>query len=403
MKPSNVLAIDVALAGCSGDMIFAALLGFMEYRDETVKNLTVTIQKVTKHPIEVKISEKKHHDFHGINLHIDGNMERLEISEIINYIEVLCSELTIDNKYKEFAVDAFNILLEAEKEVHQSEDIHLHELGTYDTLIDIVGVAYLLSNLNIEFIIISPVATGQGIVNTKHGLIHVPSPAVDYILRNSKLISTTGPVGEATTPTGIAILYSLSKQFKISNQTIWDRSSLGFGNSEWNDRGNFLRLRLGHTTTTPSKTSIIETNLDDISGELMGYTLEKLMRFGALDVSYYPIIMKKNRPAYCLRVISKNEQLEFMAEEIMKLTGTLGVRIFDVNRHIGDRNVKQINIDFPEKNNLELRIKSSTYSDKIEFDDLIKFSEELNVSPIRLSHILLELAKNKLKTLGDKE
>ena len=392
----TILAIDVSLSGISGDMFLAALINLSDKINssteilETIDLFVNQLECKINTKVDISTEDIVEDGFKGIHLNLTGFDTRIETPQIDELIQYLLESNSVDAKYMQVAKTMLEILIEAEKKVHSTDHPHLHELGTLDTVLDIALTVILLNNLGIDAIILSPVALGQGIVNTAHGKLHVPAPATTEIMQMYQLMTVPGPQGgEATTPTGMAILASLSTHFPTVNSVIYSHFGRGFGSKKWVDRSNNLRVRLGVSSNTPSLVTILETNIDDVSAEILGYTVEQLIQKGALDVSYYPIFMKKNRPAYCLRVIVRTSEIEFIADEIQKLTGTLGIRVFDISRHIGERTIEEKIIEI-DGEKIKYRLKKGKYHSKVEFEDLKLISEKYNI-PINQLKMRLEL------------
>ncbi len=389
---NNVLAIDVSLSGISGDMFLAGLLELYSKDhnvDEIISYFLKEINSELLNPVEIKSNQISYHDFHGRLLSMKNNDKKIKIKEIRILMNKLFDNLNIRGVYRKIADNIFDIMVDAEKIVHNTDHVHLHELGTIDTVIDIAFSVFLLDKLQICSVVTSPVALGQGIVDTQHGKLPVPAPATLAIMQKYNIPSIPGPLGgEATTPTGMAIISSLNKNLEKSSTAVWKHNGLGFGQKKWQDRGNYLRLRLGEKTNTSSDISILETNIDDVDGELLGYAVDKLMSAGALDISYYPIFMKKNRPAYCMRVIVKRSDTDKISDMIQEHTGTLGVRVIDINRHIGARTITKENSMINDLK-VEFSIKRGKYSYKIEFEDLKRISEQLDIPVIKLRNMLM--------------
>ncbi|OLS28732.1 MAG: hypothetical protein HeimC2_04620 [Candidatus Heimdallarchaeota archaeon LC_2] len=382
-----MLAIDVSLAGCAGDMLIAATIGLFNNPDEILSDISSVYSDILNQTINLTLQSKNYQDFQGYQLNIDNEYD-LGYEKIKSYILTLCDKLQISSEIKKATIYAFELILESEILVHNKKEVHLHELGTSDTLIDIITFFYLIHKLNLDYIQISPIALGEGTVSTSHGILPIPTPVTSKLIEKSKLVTCIGPSpGEAATPTGISILASLKLHFQNSHQVIWNDSALGFGRKTWDDRGNFLRIRIGTTVNEHSSISVLESNVDDVSSEILGYTLEKLLKEGALDVHYFPIMMKKSRPAFTIKVICKSNDEERIANLIMKLTGTLGVRINSIDRHLGSREFITQTVKIDDKE-FTITIKKGKYRSKIEFEDIRKISEDLSLSPIVVESLL---------------
>lgn len=401
MSGYKVLALDVATAGISGDMFVSGLISLYE----KIENETVVKELLNSFSdkfnslnseftdISLKLEKNSYQGFNGYKLLIENENQKIKIKELKDYTDSLLKSFEVGSEYENIAIDVIEILLDAEKHAHETDHIHLHELGMLDTVIDIALPMIIMSILNIDTVQISPIALGNGTVSTAHGVLPVPPPAVAHISQKFAFRTIAEPHGgEATTPTGIAMIASLHNNLKVAKEVIWEENGYGFGTRNWSDRGNFLRVRLGHISLTASSVKVLETNIDDVSAEILGNVIDELIHKGALDVSYYPILMKKGRPAYCLRVISRDKDCDSLSEEIMRLTGTLGVRVFNIDRHIGERNIFTINSRYADTE-IKFDVKYSKYNVKIEYEDLKRLSDQFGVSPLLMNKQLLNLGE----------
>lgn len=384
----HILGIDASMSGFSGDMFIAAL-------SQLVPNSSSLMREVGKKletyflmdKFEVNTITEVYGDFKGLRLEFNNNHFRIHdnfIEKFYEFVEIF----HLPDLYRKFAVDAFEIIISAERDMHHDEKLHLHELGTVDTFFDLLCSAVLLQELNVTSLQISPIATGYGQVKIKHGILPVPAPATLDVLEKYSIPTSKGPAGEALTPTGISMIASMLQNFQTSFNAVWLKHANGFGNKKWNDRGNFVRVRLGKHVAETTSISVLETNLDDVTGEILGHTVQKLLDEGALDVSYYPIFMKKNRPGYCLRVLVNKNKEEKLIQQIHYLTSTLGIRIFEINRHVGKRRIEEASKEI-NGTIYQFRVKTSLYGIKIEFDDLIRISEILKKSPKETEYLLM--------------
>ena len=228
------------------------------------------------------------------------------------------------------------------------DKIHFHEVGAADAVADIMGASYAFHELGFaqEKVYGLPPALGGGRIKSKHGNLSVPAPATLEILKNVPAIG--GPVDhELTTPTGAALLVNMVNEFvefypMITNQKV----AYGAGKLDL-EFPNVLRISTGSSPIPTDKISILETNLDDVTGEILGHTVDRLMEEGALDVTIIPTIAKKNRPGHLLRVITKSNMSHVLSEIIIRETGTLGVRTIPyVHRNIVKREIIPVKVDF---------------------------------------------------------
>ena len=245
---------------------------------------------------------------------------------------------------KERAIAVFHRLAEAEARVHKSsvERVHLHELGTLDTLVDVVGGIVGLDALGIERLYSSPFPSGSGVIKSEHGVLPVPAPATAALMAmaNAPVIPAPGnaiETGEMVTPTGAAIITTLASFGQPAMNL--ERIGYGLGMRESRDYPNALALWIGQGSgvSFSSNLTLVETNVDDMTGELLGYVQERLFDLGARDVWFSPIQMKKNRPATMLSAIVSAELEPQAVQLLMRETTTLGVRVRPLSRYEAER------------------------------------------------------------------
>ena len=243
----------------------------------------------------------------------------------------------------------FHRLGEAESTVHRADghDPQLHELGEIDTLVDVVGGVLALDMLEVERVYCSPLPSGSGVIRTAHGALPVPAPATAALIAAANAPTAPPPgdtldAGEMVTPTGAAILTTLAT-FRQPAMRL-ERVGYGLGARDPEEYPNALSLWLGHETGAafPSTLSVVETNIDDMSAEILGYVQERLLEAGARDVWFTPIQMKKSRPATMLSAIVPSELTGEAVDLVMRETSTLGVRVRPVERYEAEREVVEV-------------------------------------------------------------
>jgi uncharacterized protein (TIGR00299 family) protein len=281
-----------------------------------------------------------------VRVELDADAERARnFDEFIAMVE----SSTLSDRVKEQSNAVFRRMAEAEARVHRTSvhDVHLHELGTLDTLADVVGAVVGLEALDVDKVFSSPFPMGVGVFRSAHGVLPVPSPATSALLTMSDAPLVPAPgnpawTGEMVTPTGAGIITTLAefRQPKLNVQKI----GYGLGARNPDEYPNALGLWLGELDEEASTDglSLIETNLDDCTGEVMGYVQERLFTLGARDVWFTPIQMKKNRPATMLSVIVSDEYEREAVETILRETTTLGVRVRPITRHEAGREIKSL-------------------------------------------------------------
>lgn len=266
-------------------------------------------------------NEEHKHEYHHEHRNLD------EINKIIDNSD-------LEDKTKKLAKDIFMKVALAESKVHNKplDEVHFHEVGAIDSIIDIVGTAILINKINPDKIISSTVNEGHGFINCAHGKMSVPVPATSEIFASENVRFKQIDVDtELVTPTGAAIISTLAEEYNTMPEMNLDKVGFGAG---FKDIGysNLLKVYYGEMVRAKSDMYVIETNIDDSTGEELGYCMEKLFENDANDVFYTPIFMKKNRPAYKLEVICNKDNLDNLLEIIFKETTTIGARFYTVDR-----------------------------------------------------------------------
>lgn len=240
----------------------------------------------------------------------------------------------------------FTIIAEAESKAHgvPVEEVHFHEVGAIDSIVDIVAVAVCLDNLDITQTIVPTVYEGRGFVRCQHGEIPIPVPAVTHIAQAHQLpLHITDMEAELVTPTGAAILAAIRTSGTLPERYTIERTGVGAGKRAYR-RPSMLRAMLIKTSETAQSDSIykLETNIDDCTGENLGHVMNRLFEAGARDAYFTPIYMKKNRPAYCLTVLCKEEDISRIELVIFKETSTIGIRKCRMERSILPRQMEEV-------------------------------------------------------------
>ncbi|MCL6507185.1 MAG: nickel pincer cofactor biosynthesis protein LarC, partial [Bryobacteraceae bacterium] len=242
----------------------------------------------------------------------------------------LIDQAGLPERVKQNAKAVFQRLGEAEAAVHNVplERVHFHEVGAVDSIADIVGACLGFELLGVEEIHCSPINVGSGTVKTEHGVLPVPAPATVALLAG-KPVYSRGPAMELTTPTGAAMAATLAVRFGPPPPMTLAAAGYGAGGADFAEHANVLRVLIGKASgaTEATTVSVLEANIDDLSPQVLGYAMERLIEEGALDVSFSPVFMKKNRPGTLLRVIARPEDQEKLAAVLFAETSTLGVRI----------------------------------------------------------------------------
>jgi uncharacterized protein (TIGR00299 family) protein len=250
----------------------------------------------------------------------------------LKHIREILSAAQLPERVRERALAIFTRLAEAEAAAHGTtiEKVHFHEVGAIDAIVDITGACLALDLLDIEKVYCSPIPTGTGTVECEHGIMPVPAPGTAALLKGVPLAACDEP-GELTTPTGAAILTTLAESFGSLPAMKLERIGVGAGRRDGKTRPNILRLLIGQASPTSDEDStdeilVLETNLDDVSPELIGHVQDRLFEAGALDVFTAPIYMKKNRPATLLTVLAPPGLRDALEAILFAETTTFGVR-----------------------------------------------------------------------------
>jgi len=320
-------------AGISGNMVLGAFINLGLDIEEFKEAMSLL-------PIEGYIIEHQEVKKQGIAAtHVDIQVTQEQPHRHLYHIEEIIMASQLPREVQELALKIFTRLAEAEAKVHNTtiERIHFHEVGAVDAIIDIVGAAWGIHKLGITKVYASPLHVGKGVVKCAHGLMPIPAPATAELLKGAPTYS--GEIqGELVTPTGAAIITTLTQEF--GEQPLLKVKHIGYGAGTWDLAiPNLLRISLGEEasqTEQKDKALVIEANIDDMNPEFYDYLLDKLLSQGAVDVFYTPIQMKKNRPAVLLTVICEENQEEIIQTLFLETT-TLGIRAYEVDRRKQDK------------------------------------------------------------------
>lgn len=376
--------------GAAGDMLMSALSELLPDPDDFVEklggigipNVTVEKERVQKcgvYGTHIKVAVGS--EVEGEHMHEHTHEHHHHHHSGMSDIEHIIGGLAVSEKVRENALAVYKLIAEAESAAHGCpiEQIHFHEVGTMDAVTDIVGVCMLLEELAPDKIIVSPINTGSGQVRCAHGILPVPAPATAYILKDVPIYSNDVR-GELCTPTGAALLKHFADDFSSMPQMRVAAMGYGMGSKDF-EVANCLRAFIGESRESGETDEISELccNLDDMTGEAIGYAAEKLFEGGALDVFTTPTGMKKNRPAVLLSCLCRPQDKEKMAELIFKHTSTIGVRERLCKRYILKRQEVTVNTNYGEVR----AKKSSGYGvEKVkpEYDELARLADENGVA-----------------------
>ena len=406
--------------GISGDMTVAALLGLGASREKLdaaiaglgLEGIHVHVERASSYSIaglsfavhvhghdadhvhshEEGYVEHHHHHEHGHHHH-----EHRHLSEVYEILDRAANAGAVTPRAHETAKKIFRIIAEAEAKAHgvPVEEVHFHEVGAVDSIVDILAVAVLADDLGIEKCIVTGLNEGSGFVETQHGQLPIPVPAVAHIAEAAGIaLHITETKGEMVTPTGAGIVAALRTQETLPAGYKILKSGIGLGKRDFG-RANFLRVQIiedaandkgGDATSGTTVSAVldcnvfqIEANIDDSTPEELGYAMDKLFEAGARDVHFIPCFMKKNRMGTLLCALADSEHLAAVERAIFLHTSTVGVRRFPVERTCMARNTFEVETEFGK-----VRVKKSLLGDiekiKPEFDDLKACADKAGVS-----------------------
>lgn len=341
--------------------------------------------------------EEHHHEGHEhsheelLHNHGEHHHEHRGMKEIRQIIE----QGRMTERARETALNIFRVLAEAEAKAHNVpvEEVHFHEVGAVDSIVDIVSVAVCLDNLDITEVIVPVLYEGKGTVRCQHGILPVPVPAAAEIVRANKLnVHLTEVQGELVTPTGAAIAAAVKTADRLPSKFSIEKTGIGAGKRQYECPGILRAMVIRNREEEKDTIVKMETNIDDCSGEALGYVMERLMAAGARDVHYVPAYMKKNRPAWVLNVICTKEDMKRLQEIIFRETTTIGIRCMEMERVILKREKQTVKTPFGDA-----EVKVCTYKGEKrwfpEYESVAKISRENQISYIDAYNMILKYTK----------
>jgi uncharacterized protein (TIGR00299 family) protein len=390
-----IVAYFDCFSGISGDMTLGALVD-LELEPDFLKNELAKL-KLDGYKISYDRTEK--HGIAGTKAHVElthhtdhnhhGHHHSRNLSDIRRLIED--SDLRGDVKAKSIAV--FVKLGEAEARVHGTtiDEVHFHEVGAVDSIVDIVGSVIGISALGIEKIYSSAPSLGKGFTRSAHGIIPVPAPATLELLKGIP-VRQTEIESELVTPTGAAIVSTLADGFGPAPEMVVEKIGYGAGDRDLAEQPNLLRIYLGTARHNYERDTVkvIETNIDDMSPQVYDLLIDKLLGIGALDVFLTPILMKKSRPAVMLTALVDSPHLQEVCDCILAETTTLGVRIYEADRKKLSREIIEVETEYGK-----VRAKLGKMGDQVvkilpEYEDCKRLAREKNVPIMKVQQAALK-------------
>ncbi len=372
------------MAGISGDMVLGALidlgLGIRKLRGE--------LRKLPVDGYTISAKRESRHSITGTRVTV--KVKGSQPSRSFRAIRELIGKSNLSDGVRKRSCTIFTNLAIAEAKIHGCavEDVHFHEVGAVDSIVDIVGAAIGMEALDIEGMTASPVPAGSGWVDTMHGRMPVPAPATLELLREIPV--TPSPIErEVTTPTGAAILKSVAEEFGAMPEMVVEATGYGIGRREFEEIPNLLRITVGRSGESSGELLVVETTIDDMNPQIYGHLSDSLLEDGALDVFLTPVYMKKGRPATLLTVLCKKGEKGRLTDTIFRETTTLGVRFYSVERECLARREEVVETPYGK-----VRVKVAVRGKEVltiqpEYDECRRIAE-LRKVPLRL---VMEAAK----------
>jgi uncharacterized protein (TIGR00299 family) protein len=373
-----------ASSGVSGDMCLGALL------DLGVDAALFTERMAgLRLPVGIAVRRVRRGGFAALK--VDVEVRRHDHIER-NFADV--EKIVLKSRFrpavKDRALAVFRRLFEAEAKVHgrSFRAAHLHEAGADDALVDVVGTAFLLDELDVSDLYCSPLNVGSGWVETSHGRLAVPPPAVAELLRKAPVYAAWVE-SELVTPTGAAIVAALAKGFVKLPELVYDRIGRGAGTKEFPGLPNILRVYYGDAGAFDAGKSVfvVEATIDDATPQLLAHFLERAIEEGALDAALSPVVMKKNRLGTKLELLVTADRLDALVEAVFVETTSIGVRYYPVGRRVLDRRFEEVRVDGAKVGLKVASLGGRTVNVQPEYDDLLAAARKTRRPLKELSHL----------------
>lgn len=429
----KILYFD-CFSGISGDMTIGALLDLGIDREVFLKILSrlklegyeieinkKTVNGISGTDVNVMLKENGHeHVHHHSHDHTHAHGERG-----LADIELILDRSSLSENAKDFSKKVFREIAAAEAKVHGKsiDEVHFHEVGAVDSIVDVAGTAICLDLLGVDRVYSSALHDGSGFIECRHGIIPVPVPAVLEMLKGSGIPMISENVStELVTPTGMGLIKCLAASFGSRPPMLVEKTGYGFGKRD-TGRLNALRVILGETYeeqqvddlqqrgkdkaavlssqhdvniagSGEDEIVVLETNIDDTTAEILGYTMSKLLEAGALDAFYTPVFMKKNRPAYMLTVLAAPGHEDAMADIILRETSTLGIRTRSMKRYCMEREIVTVDTPYGEAR-VKIATRGGLQKASLEYEDCRKIAESAGLPLAKVYFLMMEAAKEK--------
>jgi uncharacterized protein (TIGR00299 family) protein len=406
---SKIVMIDCQIAGVAGDMILGALLDL----GADANKVTLAIKSLENNEfgykdVAVNIEQVMRKGFRATKIDVTAQGKtRKDGNQLIKIVQETAASLKLSTKAQQYASNVIHTLVDAEAKLHgqQLHDAHLHEVGLVDTAAEIIGSAVAMDDLGFfnAKIVATPVSVGGGLFEFSHGTVSSPSPAALAIFQSKNFPIKGGPVeSELATPTGAAIIVNLvSEVSRFYPSMVPIRVGYGAGSKEFPQIANLLRITVGKPIDdglVADQIAVLETNVDDVSGEIIGHSVDRLLAEGAKDVSVIPIYTKKNRPGQIIKVIADQKDAKHLSNVLIAETGTLGVRVYFCERHIIPRESRSVDLMIGDiKEPIKLKVSKNSNGEiiriKPEYDDLKRLAKKTGKPLRELSELAISRAR----------
>ncbi|MEU7860030.1 nickel pincer cofactor biosynthesis protein LarC [Nonomuraea sp. NPDC049141] len=361
--------------GLAGDMLLGALID----AGAPLHRIRAAVESTGLTGFELTAARVVEHGLAATRVHVDVTDDRSErrAAELIE-----SAARAQPQQVAALAVAALTAIAKAEARLHGADPsfVHLHELGGHDTIVDIVGVAAALHYLDVTEVVCAPLPLGTGSVRSAHGVIPCPAPATLALLSGAAVTGTAIP-GETVTPTGAALLVAARTRYGPPPLMTVAATGYGAGTRRLADRPNVTAVTIGHPAESQQGAAehvvVLSTNLDDVTGEVLGHTISRALEAGALDAWATPAVMKKGRPAHVLHVMAPPEAADRLSRLVLAETGSLGIRQTAAGRVVLPRTTRTVDV-----NGCAVRVKCGPYGAKPEHDDVAAASTRLGL-PLR--------------------
>ena len=374
----KILYFD-CFSGVSGNMI----LGAMVDAGIDIKALKKELKKLDLHGYSLKVSKVKRKGIKGTKVDVIVDKKKHLHHTHYKDIKRLIERSKLPEKIKEDSLSIFKNIAEAEAKIHRTsvDNVHFHEVGAVDSIVDVVGASICISLLNSDITLSSPINTGKGMVKTEHGLLPVPAPATTEMLKGFPSYSSDIEF-ELATPTGVGIITAMAKASNTIPVMKTNVIGYGAGSKDFSDSPNLLRIMIGegYSPSEQDSITVIESNIDDMNPQFYDHIMNRIFDAGALDVFLTPIIMKKNRPAVKITLLSDNDNVNKLADILLKETTSFGLRMYKTERIKLEKEIKTVKTEYGST-----KVKIGKKNGKIiniapEYEDCKRIANERGIS-----------------------